>query len=195
MIRAQALDATTIRWTLEDADARPASFRGVVEGWRSSPGFRDTWCTALGGVPFGAYAWECPPVTASTAARQFGCVFVASPALTHMRAEPSAFAEHFRPDRPAVTFANLGGDATLVAPCPVAGNADFAHLARFVATAPVGQQDAFWQAVGEAMARRIGDRPVWLSTAGLGIGWLHVRLDDRPKYYRYAPYIRFAGEA
>jgi hypothetical protein len=26
------------------------------------------------------------------------------------------------------------------------------------------------------------------STAGAGVSWLHVRLDDRPKYNGYAPY-------
>jgi len=30
--------------------------------------------------------------------------------------------------------------------------------------------------------------PTWLSTAGGGVAWLHVRLDTRPKYYRYNPY-------
>jgi hypothetical protein len=38
------------------------------------------------------------------------------------------------------------------------------------------------------MARRVGRQPVWLSTAGAGVAWLHVRLDDRPKYYGHGPY-------
>ena len=42
--------------------------------------------------------------------------------------------------------------------------------------------------VGGAVQRRLGTKPVWLSTAGAGVSWLHVRLDDRPKYYGYAPY-------
>ena len=42
---------------------------------------------------------------------------------------------------------------------------------------------------------RLGGKPVWLSTAGLGVGWLHVRLDDRPKYYRHAPYVREEARA
>ena len=42
--------------------------------------------------------------------------------------------------------------------------------------------------VGAAMQRRLGAKPVWLSTAGAGVSWLHVRLDDRPKYYGYAPF-------
>lgn len=30
--------------------------------------------------------------------------------------------------------------------------------------------------------------PIWLNTAGGGVAWLHIRLDHRPKYYRYLPY-------
>ena len=100
-----------------------------------------------------------------------------------------AFAEHFRPDQSVATFANLGGDAVLVAPSPADGGDNYSHLASFVATAPASQQDALWKAVGEACNRRIGTKPVWISTAGLGVGWLHVRLDDRPKYYRHTPYM------
>jgi hypothetical protein len=36
-------------------------------------------------------------------------------------------------------------------------------------------------------------KPVWLSTAGAGVSWLHVRLDDRPKYYGYRPYQEASG--
>ena len=58
----------------------------------------------------------------------------ASPALARMRPEPEAFAEHFRSDRAVVTFANLGGDALLVAPCPGPPGTEYSHLGGFVAT-------------------------------------------------------------
>ncbi len=77
----------------------------------------------------------------------------------------------------------------LVAPCPER-QGDFAHLASFTATASPARQDALWQAVGEAMEARISTDPTWLSTAGHGVAWLHVRLDSRPKYYRYSEYTR-----
>ena len=38
------------------------------------------------------------------------------------------------------------------------------------------------------LSGRIQDRPLWLSVAGGGVPWLHVRIDDRPKYYRYDSY-------
>jgi hypothetical protein len=47
--------------------------------------------------------------------------------------------------------------------------------------------------VGDAVARRLSSAPLWLSTSGLGVAWLHVRLDERPKYYTHAPYRTHAG--
>ena len=76
----------------------------------------------------------------------------------------------------------------MAVPCPIGPASAYGHLAAFARLAPASQQDALWRSLGDAMARRIGDRPVWLSTAGGGVSWLHVRLDDRPKYYGYEPY-------
>ena len=41
---------------------------------------------------------------------------------------------------------------------------------------------------GQAIRENLGPIPRWLSTAGLGVPWLHLRLDTRPKYYQYGPY-------
>ena len=188
-VRTFSAGAETQRWELLDAQGRTLTFDDVVRGWREREDFRLFWCSSLRNAPFDAYAWECPPVTANTLSRDFDCVFVVSPLLARMPGDSQAFAEHFRPDQSVATFANLGGDAVLVAPSPADGGDNYSHLASFVATAPASQQDALWKAVGEACNRRIGTKPVWISTAGLGVGWLHVRLDDRPKYYRHTPYM------
>lgn len=139
-------------------------------------------------MPFDGYCWECRPVSQAMVSRPFECVFVVSPALVRLPPDPRDFSGHFRVDESVATFANLGGDATLVAPAPGPRETDYSHLASFTATAPLAQQDALWRAVGEAMRRGIGLKPVWLSTAGLGVAWLHVRLDSRPKYYRHRAY-------
>ena len=188
-VRTFSAGAETQRWELLDAQGRTQTFDDVVRGWREREDFRLFWCSSLRNAPFDAYAWECPPVTANTLSRDFNCVFVVSPVLARMPGDSQAFAEHFRPDQSVATFANLGGDAVLVAPSPADGGDNYSHLASFVATAPASQQDALWKAVGEACNRRIGTKPVWISTAGLGVAWLHVRLDDRPKYYRHTPYM------
>ena len=32
------------------------------------------------------------------------------------------------------------------------------------------------------------NEPIWFSTSGSGVAWLHFRLDSRPKYYTYKPF-------
>ena len=111
-------------------------------------------------------------------------------ALERARPDAAAFAEHFERGGEIVVFDNLGGDATLVVPAPRAQPQCYTHLAAFVRAAPAAQVRALWRAVASATIAAIGDRPRWLSTAGLGVFWLHVRLDSRPKYYRHDPYRR-----
>jgi hypothetical protein len=80
----------------------------------------------------------------------------------------------------------------LIAPAPVAREVDvYVNLARFVRGAPARQVDALWREVGVRMEAAVGAAPVWLSTAGGGVDYLHVRIDPRPKYYRYGPYRRY----
>ncbi|MEJ2577044.1 MAG: hypothetical protein P8106_10325, partial [Gammaproteobacteria bacterium] len=64
----------------------------------------------------------------------------------------------------------------------------YPHLAVFLRNAPKDQVRALWLRTAEEMLRHVGDRPTWLSTAGGGVAWLHVRLDRRPKYYSHTPY-------
>ena len=183
------VDDGTIRWSLLDEAGRALAFDQVARSWRTDEAFRQFWIDSLRGVSFGAYCWECPPVDDLRRNRGFECVFVSNPSLARMPPDADDFAEHFRGDREVVTFPNLGGDAMLVAPCPDPAGGNFAHLASFTASASTRRQQALWTAVGAALEARIGAKPAWLSTAGHGVAWLHVRLDGRPKYYRYRPYV------
>lgn len=88
---------------------------------------------------------------------------------------------------PIVTFPNLSSDAVLVSPNTLA-TSDGAHLAAFVRAAPRTLSRALWAAVGEAVLAHASHDPLWVGTAGLGVYWVHVRLDQHPKYYRYAPF-------
>ena len=170
-------------------DAHPASFADILRAWQDDAEFRSLFNAQLADVPYSAFRWETPPVTAATITRPFEFVLLDSPGLAR-HPDPEAFAEHFKAasEEGIAVFPNLGGDAVMVVPCPFTSPSAYGHLAAFVRQAPEAQWHALWRAVGEAMARRVGPRPVWLSTAGGGVSWLHVRLDDRPKYYGYGPY-------
>jgi len=182
-------DGRGLRYVIE-LDAAPVSFAQVVRSWRDDVEFRSFFITLLADAPVSAFRWETPPVTVATSSRPFEFVVLDSPELA---GNPSreAFARHFDSaamKRGVVEFPNLGKDAILVVPCPLDPDSAYGHLAAFVRDAPEAQRQALWALVGEAMERRIGATPVWLSTAGAGVPWLHVRLDDRPKYYGHTPY-------
>ncbi|WP_339732064.1 hypothetical protein [uncultured Gimesia sp.] len=143
----------------------------------------------LADSPFSAFRWETPPISTATVNRPFEFVLIDSPGLAGTPDEQT-FAAHFRDvqETGIVVFPNLRADATLVVPCPQVVATAYGHLASFVRDAPQSQNRELWKAVGAAMQQRISAKPVWLSTAGAGVSWLHIRLDDRPKYYHYQPY-------
>lgn len=159
----------------------------VIEGWKDSPEIRAAFAAALRSSPYDAFRWEMPALTTAKLTDRFECVLLDSPGLAPTP-EPNAFAEHFPGDGAVVAFTNLGGDATLVAPCPLAAPEVYRHLAAFLRGAPENQIHALWQTVAEQVSLRIGTKPFWLSTAGAGVSWLHVRLDARPKYFGHLPY-------
>jgi len=189
-IDSEQVGEDTIRWNRLAVVDRTLTFDDVARAWRTDEAFRRFWMDSLRGVPFDAYCWECPPVDEARYGRPFECVLIFSPSLARMPLDAGSFAEHFRPGCEVVRFANLGGDAVLVAPCPDPAGGNFGHLASFTATAPPSLQQALWKEVGRALDARIGARPLWLSTAGHGVAWLHVRLDSSPKYYRHISYAK-----
>lgn len=185
----QSLQDGRVRLYQPRRDGAAVSYRQVLRLMRDDEPFRAWWIATLARAPFAAYKWETPAITAATADREFEFVLLDAPGLTGP-ADRNAFRAHFDTagEATVVTFANLGRDATLVVPCPL-GNAEaYVHLGAFVRSAPATQVNALWQAVAAAMEAAIGTQPVWLSTAGMGVAWLHVRLDSRPKYYGYAAY-------
>lgn len=174
-------------------------YRDVLRHWQHDAGFREYFGSLLSEALFPAFFWETPAVSRATLDQPFEFVLVASSDLARMRPDPSAFESQWASrdvGGDVVTFSNLGGDAALVAPCPIAPPSAYGHIAAFVRKAPEAQRHAFWQAVGAALEDRLDPRPMWLSTSGLGVAWLHARLDSHPKYYQYAPYrdaLRNAG--
>lgn len=171
------------------AQGRPAPCSAVIAAWKNDADFRARFSQALAEAPYSAFRWETPSLTKTTLDRPFECVLVDSPSLA-AHPDANAFAEHFSKDSSVIEFSNLGGDAILVVPCPRADHDAYNHLATFLRRAPDDQRHELWQRVAGALERRLekNTQRVWLSTAGAGVSWLHVRLDDRPKYYNHAPY-------
>ena len=95
----------------------------------------------------------------------------------------SAFKKYFKGNKIVISFPNLSGDTTLVVPIPKK-NKNFATIKDFVNNASLKQQSDLWKCVSREIRKSLQhtDR-VWVSTHGLGVPYLHVRICNKPKYY------------
>ena len=160
--------------------------------------------------PYPSILFETPGTSLQTSSSdQFEFALINEPALQRF-AESSpdryAFNEHFETclqksngvDKKTVcSFANLGGDASLVSPLPQPNVKDeyYSHLAIFVRNAPKEQISEFWREAAtthlDVLKQRRRDnntKTTWFSTNGMGVSWLHLRIDSWPKYYSYTPF-------
>lgn len=172
---------------------RQLTYSEVIELWQGDADFRSFFNALLAETSFSAYFWETPPITRLTVEREFEFVLIDSPQLAKVKPDARTFSDYFAAapsQREIVTFPNLGNDALLVVPRPMGENSVYSHLATFVREAPESQQQALWQTLGNVLSEHLGDRPTWVSTSGLGVYWLHIRLDSYPKYYNFDPYRR-----
>jgi hypothetical protein len=176
--------------TVIDDGPSTMTFAEVLRDWQDDRAFRSFFTELLTEAPFSAFRWETPPISLGSVHRPFEFVLLDSPELASVP-NPHAFADRFGGSTTptgVISFPNLSRDAVLIVPCPIGPPSAYGHLASFLREGPESQTHALWRAVAEVTAETIGSAPIWLSTAGAGVAWLHVRIDKKPKYYRYAPY-------
>jgi len=141
--------------------------------------------------PEEAIFWETPPCTMETQDRRFEFVCVPAPLLARCAANPHSFANQFEAspkEETSIVFENLGGDAVLVVPRPLPAGAEYTHLLAFLRQTCDDQAHEFLRMAGETFRTTQGVQPLWVSSAGMGVPWLHLRFDRRPKYYRFQEY-------
>ncbi len=159
----------------------------VIHLWECDAEFVQFYSSLLLKLGFMGFCWEMPPITASSLSESHEFVVIKSMAHEAIRPDPSAFAEHFNTLALAVAFPNLGKNGIMIAPTPQAG-LDAGSISSFIKTASAEQLTSIWSLVAKEVNKQVGDAPTWVSTAGLGVSWLHIRIDTKPKYYRYKPY-------
>lgn len=160
----------------------------MLQLWKNEPDFRTFFTTIITDCPFDALYWETPPITKTNIHRLFEMVLIKSLSLGKVTPEPHVFKAYFKEEKDVVVFPNLGKNAILVVPKPISNQENFAHLAAFIQNAATTQIHEFWETLAIAIEENLNEKPTWVSTAGNGVYWLHVRLDTRPKYYKYPSY-------
>ena len=193
-----AVEIYTLRNSAED---RNLGYREVLHLWQHDSDFTGFFCAVFRSVTHKSYVWETPPLSFELLDREFEFAII----NRTPRSQPTAslspasvpdlltFKEYFSPnaiDNGVVAFPNIGKDAMLVVPSPLQKNANYAGLAEFFTNAPARQQTSLWKVLAREIHHRLSDQCIWVSVAGGGVAWLHIRIDSAPKYYRHLPYTR-----
>ena len=131
------------------------------------------------------FLWETTPITLGMR-EIFDEVFIESKKLDTQEEDWSSFSEYIdnSDDIYVVAFDNLTKDTRLVVPIP-RKNREYTSIKLFMDNALLIQQIAFWKRVAieiELMLEKYGK--VWVSTHGLGVPYLHIRIAIHPKYYK-----------
>lgn len=180
-------EGKVIRHRFFENDER-MSFDQAIGLLDESADFRTYLSGLLANVPFESFCWECKPVKIDNIDSGFEFVVIEDLRLAS-KANSKAFEEHLDTDDLVTSFENLGGDAVLVVPeHSLSATEGYAHMAQFVRTAPMEQQHELWQLLAAEVEANLNSDLLWINTAGHGVPWLHVRLDDRPKYYQFEDY-------
>lgn len=161
-----------------------------LELLRDNKTFRSFYNRYLAVIGFDAFFWENKPMTKANLDEVYECNVINSEYLAQKSPDFQTFSSYFIKDEEVVSFPNLGKDARLVAPCPVSENNGYAHIGTFIREAPEAQKQQLWKQTAEEMLNQVRDETKWLSTSGLGVFWLHIRIDSVPKYYQTKEYKR-----
>ena len=169
-------------------DGNRISFYAFINGLITSPKFRLYYNSVLSECEFEGFFWEHFPISHRSIEKDYEFVLLKDDFLYQMKPEPSIFSAYFEVSKNVVDFLNLGKDARLIVPTPEGDPDHYVHLGVFTRNAPKDQIDDFWKRVGEIYSKSIRKEKRWLSTCGLGVYWLHVRIDSIPKYYKHQEY-------
>lgn len=177
----------SIRFFVEENGDR-ISYHRYLEILKQDTDFREQYNNYLADCVFEAFFWENKPVMQQNLEEAYECTLVKSDFLASVKPDANTFNSYFTSKEDVVTFPNLGGDAELIVPCPISDHAIYTQIGSFVRNAPDSQIQEFWKVVATEMLKQVGTEPRWLSTSGLGVFWLHARIDSIPKYYQTNEY-------
>lgn len=164
-------------------------FKEVFELWQDNTAFINFYKDELIKLNYPAFYWEHPALKTEFLNKNYECILLRSGRLEKLPVNEQAFKEHLSKKEEVVDFMNLGKNARLVVPTKKSEQAIYNHMGKFIRMASQKQITEVFKKIGQAITEEIEKQPiVWLNTAGLGVIWVHIRMDTRPKYYKTKQY-------
>ena len=88
-----SLPGAGVRTAISDGD-HPVTVESMLNALQTDPTFGSWFGACLKALPWRAFYWECPALTAAALRDPFECVALEAPSLMGLTAEPEAFRVH-----------------------------------------------------------------------------------------------------
>ena len=184
-------------WKNDKGKLSEFTFKDVINLWIHSKKFRKSFSKLLADVPFKAYMWKC--VSLDSLNKHFEFNVSDSKKLARVSTKAGPYREYyFKPygknslnSEPlktdsVISFMNPTKDTHLIVPYGARDSKKYRDLASFMRNGTEKQLDNLWKTFGKQVLYLFKqNKPLWLNTHGLGIYWLHLRIDTKPKNYVY----------
>jgi hypothetical protein len=197
-----------------DADTRRTTalaWEDVLNLWKVDDDFMNLFQRTIQELPFENFYLEMSPLSKRVKrTNTFKFAAIDAPHLAHVTVDTTAFAPMINApvinavsgagttgttvdENMIAVFPNLSKTSVLVAPALIDEVTDrhaYSQISYFVRSADPAiktQQRELWKSLGreiEYEIERDSERPLWVSTDGENVSYLHVRLDRTPKYFK-----------
>ncbi len=172
------------------SNGNPLSFKDVIARWKKDEEFHDFYRDLL--IEFGGTGcfWEHPPISKFNENDTYEVTIIKTSSFEGRLADCTPFLSQVTNNEKFISFENLSKSAKLLIPNPNVFDNNCRDLIEFLTNAERRDISVFFVRIGSLIDEEISvdSSYRYLSTHGLGVIWLHVRLDLRPKYYHHRPY-------
>lgn len=187
----EVLELTNIIKIILYKNKKPLRWIEVINLWKSNSAFNHFFTNIINECIFTDYFFECPGITLH---KLYSQIFEFR-LINHSKSFPStdltAFEDQKKKNKSKsiLVFGNLSQTSILIIPNKKQ-KSDFKiynSIGNFLKGGTNKQINLLFSQIGVTLEKLLQDnhgKKVWLSTHGLGVHWLHFRLDFSPKYYQ-----------
>jgi hypothetical protein len=167
-------------------------FYDFFSGLKKSKKTREKIINIFMNSDFDAIFWEFPLIKGNDDTE---FVFIKTDPKLFGHANPKIYSNYFinENENSAVIFKNISGDTLLISPTPSNGKNDeySSHIMNFMKRSNnIMQKHNLLKMIGTIMTKNIKEgKTIYMSTHGLGVPWVHIRISRIPKYYQYKKYV------
>lgn len=129
------------------------------------------------------FLWETSPIS-KYVDNEFLEKFIPNKNLNCQTQNYSSFNQYINQSKTnTCVFNNLNNTSRLIIPMPDS-HKEYTSLKLFIDNSDYDKQVEFWKTVAQEIEVMLQKHEkIWVSTHGLGVPYLHVRIDLNPKYY------------